>query len=106
MAIQDDDVVTRYKPNAVLAYDWETRAKMVRTLRTVDKVVHYRDIDQSIKVIDFDVFAIGGDQLHDGFKRAVKWCEESGHKVVRSARTNGISTSQLKGLGLGLVSNA
>lgn len=96
VAIQDDDIVAKYKPNAMLVYDWEKRAKMIRTLRTVDEVVHYRDIDESIKEIDFDVFAIGGDQVHDGFKRAVKWCEESGRKVIRMPRTSGISTSMLK----------
>jgi len=97
VAIQDDDIIAKYKPNAILVYDWEKRAKMIRTLRTVDEVVHYRDIDESIKEIDFDVFAIGGDQLHDGFKRAVQWCEAVGRRVIRLQRTEGISTSQIKG---------
>lgn len=96
VAIQDDDIVTKYKPQAKLVYDWETRAKMIRALRYVDEVVHYRDIDESIKHIDFDVFAIGGDQIHAGFQRAVKWCEENGKEVIRLSRTAGISTTQLK----------
>lgn len=96
VAIQDDDVVTKYKPQAKLVYDWETRAKMIRALRYVDEVVHYRDIDESIKQIDFDVFAIGGDQVHAGFQRAVRWCEENGREVIRLSRTEGISTTQLK----------
>lgn len=106
VAIQDDDIVTKYKPNAMLVYDWEKRAKMIRTLRTVDEVIHYRDIDQSIKEIDFDVFVIGGDQLHDGFKRAVGWCEEQGRRVIRLDRTDGISTSLLKGQDKGLAMHA
>ena len=96
VAIQDDDVVAKYKPQAKLVYDWETRAKMIRALRYVDEVVHYRDIDESITQIDFTVFAIGGDQIHAGFQRAVKWCGENGKEVVRLSRTDGISTSQLK----------
>lgn len=96
VAIQEDAVVTKYKPQTKLVYDWATRVKMVSALRYVDRVVPYGDIDESIKHIDFDVFAIGGDQIHDGFKRAMKWCEENGKKVVRLSRTDGISSSQIR----------
>ena len=96
VAIQEDTVVTKYKPQTKLVYDWDTRAKMISALRYVDRVVPYGDVDESIKHIDFDVFAIGGDQVHDGFQRAVKWCEENGKKVVRMSRTDGISSSMLR----------
>lgn len=96
VAIQEDAVVTKYKPQTKLVYDWATRVKMVSALRYVDRVVPYGDIDESIKHIDFDVFAIGGDQIHDGFQRAMKWCEENGKKVVRLSRTDGISSSQIR----------
>ena len=96
VAIQEDAFVTKYKPQARLVYDWNTRAKMVSALRYVDRVVPYGDIDESIKHIDFDVFAIGGDQVHAGFQRAVQWCEENGKKVVRMSRTDGISSSMLR----------
>jgi glycerol-3-phosphate cytidylyltransferase-like family protein len=69
---------------------------MVSALRCVDKVIPYGDIDESIKHIDFDVFAIGGDQVHAGFQRAVKWCEANGKRVVRLARTEGISSLQIR----------
>lgn len=100
VAIQDDDIVTKYKPQANLVYDWETRAKMVGALRYVDRVVPYRDIDESIKEIEFDIWAIGGDQNHAGFQRAVAWCEANGKKVIRLSRTDGISSSQLRERGL------
>ena len=96
VAVQEDDVVRKYKPQAKLVYDWAKRVKMIEALRYVDKVVPYRDIDESIKGIDFDVFAIGGDQCHAGFQRAVKWCEEKGRKVVRLSRTSGISSSEIR----------
>lgn len=96
VAIQKDAVVTKYKPQAKLVYEWGVRAKMISALRYVDRVVPYSDIDESIKHIDFDVFAIGGDQVHEGFRRAVKWCEENGKKVVRLSRTDGISSSLLR----------
>lgn len=96
VAIQEDAIVTKYKPQTKLVYDWATRAKMVSALRYVDKIMPYGDIDESIKHIDFDVFAIGGDQIHAGFQRAVKWCEDNGKKVVRLTRTDGISSSQIR----------
>lgn len=96
VAIQEDAIVTKYKPQAKLVYDWATRVKMVSALRYVDNVVPYGDIDESIKHIDFDVFAIGGDQNHAGFQRAVAWCEANGKKVVRLSRTGGISSSQIR----------
>lgn len=97
VAVQEDDVVLKYKPQAKLVYDFATRCKMIRALRYVDEVVPYRDIDISIKNYDFDVFAIGGDQVHDGFKRAVAWCESVGRSVVRLSRTAGISSTQMRG---------
>lgn len=96
VAIQDDGIVTKYKPQTKLVYNWAMRAKMVAALRYVDKVVPYGDIDDSIKKIDFDIFAIGGDQIHAGFQRAVQWCEDNGKKVVRLSRTDGISSSQMR----------
>ena len=53
-------------------------------------------VDETIKNIDFDIFAIGEDQNHEGFQRAVKWCEENGKQVVRMKRTPGICSSQIK----------
>ena len=96
VAVQEDDVVEKYKPGTKLTYDWDKRKKMISALRYVDAVVPYGGIDESIKEIEFDVFAIGGDQLHAGFQRAVDWCEANGKEVVRMSRTNGISASQIR----------
>ena len=96
VAIQRDDIVTKYKPTAKLVYDWDMRARMVGAIRYVDAVVSYGDIDTSIKEIQFDVFAKGEDQNHDGFKKAVEWCNAVGREVVTLPRTDGISTTKLK----------
>lgn len=96
VAIQEDEYVTKYKPQAKLFYDWKTRAKMISALRYVDKVVPYTDIDESIKEIDFDVFAVGGDQIHSGFQKAVEWCKQNKKEVVRLSRTEGISSTMLR----------
>ncbi len=96
VAVQEDAVVTKYKPQTRLVYDWNTRVKMIRALRYVDEVVPYTDVDDSITRIDFDVLVLGEDQIHAGFKRAEAWCRDHGKQVVRLPRTNGISSSELR----------
>lgn len=98
VAVQLDDAVTKYKPNVRLIYPWKKRVKMIEALRCVDKVVPYGDIDVSIKDIDFDLFAMGEDQNHDGFKRAAQWCAENNKEVVRLRRTEGISSTQIRNM--------
>lgn len=78
VAVQEDEYVTKYKPQAKLFYDWNTRAKMISALRYVDKVVSYADIDKTIKTIDFDVFAIKFIQV---FKKLVNGVKKMGKKL-------------------------
>ena len=69
---------------------------MVSALKVVDKTIVYDNVDETVKNIEFDVFAIGGDQNHAGFQRAVKWCEANGKEVIRLSRTPGICSSDIK----------
>lgn len=96
VAVQDGDFILKFKPDAKVLYSTEERLELVGAIRIVDKTVTYTAIDESIKEIDFDVFAIGEDQNHEGFQRAVKWCEENGKEVVRMKRTPGICSSDIK----------
>ena len=96
VAVQDGDNILKTKPDANILYTTEQRIEIVEALRPVDEVVVYRDVDTFLPTIDFDVFAIGGDQTHEGFQRAVKWCEEHGKEVVRLQRTPGICSSEIK----------
>lgn len=96
VAVQDGDCILKTKPNANIFYTTEQRIELVSALKAVDEVVIYQDVDKSIRDIDFDVFAIGGDQVHEGFQRAVKWCEDNGKQVVRLKRTPGICSSEIK----------
>ncbi len=96
VAVQDGDYILKTKPNARVLYTTEQRLELVNALEIVDKAVTYTDVDVTIKEIDFDVFAIGEDQNHAGFQRAIKWCEENGKTVVRMHRTPGISSSEIK----------
>ena len=96
VAVQEDAVVTKYKPKAKLVYDWDKRVKMISALRYVDHVVPYGDVDVSIKGIDFTTLVVGPDQSHSGFQRAMRWCRDNGREVVVLERTQGISSSQLR----------
>lgn len=96
VAVQDNDYILKTKPDANILYTTEQRIDLVKALRVVDEVIVYQDVDKILPKIDFDVFAIGGDQTHAGFQAAVKWCEENGKEIVRLPRTQGISSSAVK----------
>lgn len=96
VAVQDDDVIKKYKPDTQMVYTTEERMYMVSAIRYVDEVVVYRDVDKDIKSIDFDIFAKGPDQCHAGFQRAVEWCKANGKEVVVIPRTEGISSTLLR----------
>ena len=96
MAVQNSEYILKYKPDTVIVNDTPTREFMVSSIRYVDEVVSYKDVDKDIKKIDFDIFAKGPDQNHDGFKRAEEWCKAHGKEVVVIPRTEGISSSLLR----------
>ena len=96
VAVQDGDFILKYKPDAKMVYTTEERMFMVSSVRWVDEVVSYRDVDVDIQNIVFDVFAKGPDQLHLGFQSAVDWCKKNGKDVVVIPRTEGISSTKLR----------
>lgn len=96
VAVQDGDFILKYKPDANVLYTTEERMEIVSALKVVDETIVYDNVDEIIKNVDFDVFVIGGDQNHDGFRRAIKWCEENGKEIVRLSRTPGICSSDIK----------
>lgn len=96
VAVQESDVVLKYKPEAKLVYDTEERMYMVKAIRFVDEVITYSGVDEIVKHCDFDILVTGPDQIHEGFQKAMNWCRENGKEVVVLPRTEGISTSWLK----------
>lgn len=96
VAVQDGDVILKYKPGTKMVYSTEERCYMVSSIKYVDEVVVYKDVDKDIQNIDFDVFAKGPDQLHEGFQRAMRWCNDNGKEVIVLPRTEGISSTQLR----------
>ena len=96
VAVQDGNSILKYKPNTHMVYTTEERVFMVASIKYVDEVVTYEDVDVDIQNIDFDVFAKGPDQYHAGFQRAVEWCKAHGKEVVTIPRTEGISSTLLR----------
>ena len=96
VAVQDGDYILKFKPDAKVLYTTGQRIDLIRALKVVNEVVTYKSIGDDIKNYDFDVFAIGEDQTHEGFQKAVQWCEENGKEVVRMPRTPGICSSDIK----------
>lgn len=96
VAVQESEVVLKYKPEAKLVYTTEERMYMVKAIRYVDEVITYKAVDDIVKTADFDIFVTGPDQNHAGFQKAIQWCKEHGKEHVVLPRTEGISSSWLK----------
>ena len=96
VAVQDGGYIQKYKPNAKIINTTDERRMMVASIRFVDEVVTYKDVDKDIVNLDFDVFAIGPDQNHQGFQKAIEWCKANGKEVMVIPRTEGISSSLLR----------
>lgn len=96
VAVQDESVILKYKPQAKMVYTTEERCYMVSSIKYVDEVVVYKDVDKDIQHVNFDVFAKGPDQVHEGFQRAMKWCNDNGKEVIVIPRTEGISSTMLR----------
>lgn len=96
VAVQDGDFILKYKPNANVMNSTEDRLYMVASIRHVDEVVIYEDVDEIVKKIDFDIFVTGPDQVHAGFQSAIKWCKDHGKEHIVLERTAGVSSSEIK----------
>lgn len=98
VAVQRTNDILRYKPDCKILYNTEERVEMLQSLRVVDEVVEYSDVFESIQTIDFEVFAKGPDQIHEGIMKSVDYCRKNGKEVVEIQRTDGISSTYIKNL--------
>ena len=96
VAAQDGDFILKYKPTAKVLNSTEDRKYMIKSIRYVDEVITYTDVDKIVREVDFDVFVTGPDQCHAGFQRAIQWCEANGKEHIVLGRTDGVSSSELK----------
>lgn len=95
--LQIDKSIAKYKPGCKSVYDFNTRRKMIETLRTVDKAIAYDAVGvDAVKDVPFDVLVVGPEHTNERFQRLFRWCAENGKEVVTLPRTEGISTSRLK----------
>lgn len=96
VAVQDSEFILKYKPTAKVLNSTDDRKYMIKSIRYVDEVITYTDVDRIVQEVEFDVFVTGPDQIHSGFKRAIQWCEEHGKEHIVLGRTDGVSSSELK----------
>lgn len=96
VAVQDSSYVLKFKPDAKLLNSTDERKYMIKSIRYVDEVVTYNTVDEIVRKVDFDVLVTGPDQTHEGFLRAIAWCEDHGKEHIVLGRTEGVSSSTLK----------
>ena len=96
VAVQTDENIHKYKPQTRIINTTEERVYMVSSIKYVDEVICYDNVDETVERVDFDVFVRGEDQNHTGFQRAIKWCKEHNKEVVTLTRTQGISSTQIR----------
>lgn len=96
VAVQISKYVLKYKPQANIFYPTEVRCDLISSLCLVDEVITYNNVDEIVKDTNFDIFAIGQDQTHEGFKKAESYCLQHGKEVIRLMRTPNISSSSIK----------
>ena len=96
VAAQDSGSILKYKPTAEVLNSTEDRKYMIKSIRYVDEVITYTDVDKIVREVDFDVFVTGPDQCHEGFQRAIRWCEEHCREHIVLGRLDGVSSSELK----------
>ena len=95
--LQIDESIAKYKPGCRSVYNFDTRRKMIETLRTVDRAIAYDAVGvDAVKDIAFDLLVVGPEHTNERFQRLFRWCSENGKEVVTLPRTEGISTSRLK----------
>lgn len=96
VAVQDSDFILKYKPTAKVLNSTEDRKYMIKSIRYVDEVITYTDVDKIVKEVEFDIFVTGPDQCHAGFQKAIEWCETHNREHIVLGRTEGVSSSELK----------
>ncbi len=96
VAVQDDTNTIKNKPGVHLFYNENQRLEMVKSLKFVNQVILYSQIDETLKKVDFDVLVVGPDQTNEHFKKAFNYCTNQNKNIVVLPRTPGISSSLIR----------
>ena len=98
VCVQSSECILKYKPNSKILYSTQERVDMIKSIKLVDDVKIYDDIDVDIKQIDFDVWVKGPDQEHSGFQKAIDYCKKNNKEIFIMNRTEGISSTYIKNI--------
>lgn len=97
VAVQNGDYIRKYKQNAKIRYTTDERVEMLESIKIVDKVITYDEVNVSVlENINFDILALGEDHVGERFENVEKWCYKHGKKIIRLKRTPGICSSEIK----------
>lgn len=98
VAVQNEEYIKKYKPEANILYSTNERVEIISALRVVDTVITYDTVcKEALEKVEFDVLALGEDHIGKRFDEMCEWCHEHNKEVVRLNRTTGISSSKIKG---------
>lgn len=96
IAVHDDKHVKVNKPDCNLYYAQEERLELVKSIRFVDEAILYTQIDETIKIVDFDILVVGPDQTNFHFIEAINYCKKNDKQVIVLPRTPNVSSSDIK----------
>lgn len=97
VAVQNEEYILRYKPEAKILYSTNERVELLKNLRIVDQVITYNTVSpETLSKINFDILALGEDHTGSRFDDVTKWCKQNGKTVVRLKRTPNICSSDIK----------
>ncbi len=97
VAVQDEQYIRKYKPDAKILYSTEERIELIEALRIVDEVIVYQSVSAEVLAqIEFDILALGEDHKGKRFEDVENWCKVNNKQVIRLKRTPGIASSTIK----------
>ena len=96
VAIQKDAFVFKYKPQIKLFYNENQRKEILNSIKEIDELIFYTEVNEIVKEVEFDIFCVGEDQVHKGFEEAILYCKSKNKKILRIKRTPHISSSDIR----------
>lgn len=97
VAVQNEEYIKKFKPDANILYSTEDRVHMISALKIVDKVITYNTVCiDELQNIDFDTLALGEDHVGARWDVIIDWCNAHGKNIVRLKRTPNICSSDIK----------
>lgn len=101
VAVQTDKFVTMNKPGTALIDPLGLRMNKIKRLSNKIEVIPYNQVNETIKLLKFDIFFIGEDQNNKYFKEAAEWCNANNKKIIILRRTPNISSTEIRSIKYG-----